>query len=351
MTKDSKISNLKRTSSVPTISDVARIAGVGAITVSRFVNGTSYVSVEKQKIIRAAIKKLGYRPNLAARVLKGQRAKIIGLIIPDLADPFYGKCASAVEDFASEQGYMTLIVASKRDRNLQEKELAMLLGQQVAGMIIVASVPSGFLRQFADSNIPIVGLDQPIRSVPADEVVVENLDGSHVAVDHLIAHGHKRIACVGYDKTTYAIGLRILGYRNTMQLANLKPEVYEDTETLEDTLRIVRQWKKSASRPTAVFSLNNVSTRLLLHALREVDLAIPKDIALIGFDDFEMASLLTPTVTVVRQPAIELGTQAARLLFERIAATNMPAASLGVKIVLPVEFVIRASCGCPAVTH
>src|ERR1700723_2254424 len=115
---------------MPTVADVARLAGVAAITVSRVVNGTSYVSVEKQKKINAAINKLGYRPNQAARILKGQRARMIGLIVPDLADVFFGKCASAIEDFASARGYMTLIVASKRNQEFQENEVAMMIGQK-----------------------------------------------------------------------------------------------------------------------------------------------------------------------------------------------------------------------------
>jgi LacI family transcriptional regulator len=331
---------------MPTVADVARAAGVGAITVSRVVNETSYVSLEKQKKIRAAINKLGYRPNQAARILKGQRAKIIGLIIPDLADLFFGKCASAIEGYASARGYMTLIVASKRNQEFQENEVAMMVGQKVAGLVIVPSLPSESLRQLSETGVPIVALDRPLQGVVADEVVVENLGGAQTAVDHLIWHGHKRIACLGYDKSSYSISHRILGYTNAMQMARLKPEIHDEIETLDDTLRLVRRWKKAQDRPTAIFSLNNVATRNLLHALREVDLAIPEKMALIGFDDLELGSLLSPSLTVVRQPAANLGIQAARILFERIGVTTAPESGFGIKLVLPVEFVIRCSCGC-----
>ena len=337
---------MKKKSSMPTVADVARLAGVGAITVSRVVNGTSYVSAEKKKKIRAAINKLGYRPNQAARILKGQRARIIGLIVPDLADLFFGKCASAIEDFASARGYMTLIVASKRNQEFQENEVAMMIGQKVAGLIIVPSLPSESLRQLSETGVPIVALDRPLEGVTSDEVVVENLGGAQAAVDHHIWHGHKRIACVGYEKESYSISHRTLGYTNAMQIARLKPEIYDEIETLAATLKLVRRWKKSQDRPTAIFSLNNVTTRHLLYALREVDLAIPQKIALIGFDDLELGELLSPSLTVVRQPAANLGTQSARLLFERIGATTRPEDGFGIKLVLPVEFVIRSSCGC-----
>jgi LacI family transcriptional regulator len=109
---------VKKQSSMPTVADVAGAAGVGAITVSRFVNGASYVSAAKKKTIQAATDKLGYRPNQAARILKGQRARVIGVILPDLADSFFGKCASAIESYASSRGYMTVIVPSKHDRNI-----------------------------------------------------------------------------------------------------------------------------------------------------------------------------------------------------------------------------------------
>jgi LacI family transcriptional regulator len=176
---------------------------------------------------------------------------------------------------------------------------------------------------------------------------VENLGGTQIAVNHLIEHGHKRIACVGYDKTSYAIGHRILGYTEAMRAHRLKPEVYDEVHTLEDTLKLARRWKKSQDRPTAIFSLNNVATRQLLWALREVDLAIPQQMALIGFDELELAALLSPPLTVVRQPAANLGVQASKLLFERIAAAKRPQGGFGIKLVLPVEFVIRGSCGCP----
>jgi LacI family transcriptional regulator len=333
---------------MPTVADVARLAGVGAITVSRVVNETSYVSADKKKRIREAIKKLGYRPNQAARVLKGNRAKMVGLIIPDLADPFFGKCAAAIEEYASSHGYMTLIVASNRNQELQDNEVAMMIGQNVAGLIVVPSLPSASLRRLSETEVPIVALDRPLEGGIADEVVVENLGGAQTAVNHLIEHGHKRIACVGYDKTTYAIGHRILGYTDAMRASRLKAEIYDEIESLEDTLKLARRWKKSQDRPTAIFSLNNVSTRHLLWAFREVDLAIPENVALIGFDDLELAALLSPPLTVIRQPAVNLGIQASKLLFERIATAQPPEGDFGIKLVLPVDFVIRGSCGCPA---
>lgn len=330
---------------MPTVSDVARVAGVGAITVSRVVNETGYVSEGKKKLVRDAIRKLGYQPNQAARILKGNRAKMIGLMVPDLADPFFGKCAAAIEEYASSQGHTTLIVCSNRNQQMQESEVAMMIGQNIAGLIVVPSIPDKSLRILSETDVPIVSLDRPLVGAVADEVVVENLGGAQMAVHHLIEHGHKRIACVGYDKTSYTIAHRILGYTEAMRSRRLKPEIYDEVATLDDTVKLVRRWKKSQG-PTAIFSLNNVATRYLLWTLREAEIRLPDKMALIGFDDIDLAALLSPPLTVVRQPATNLGTQAAKLLFERIATAKSVDSGFGIKLVLPVEFVIRGSCGC-----
>jgi LacI family transcriptional regulator, galactose operon repressor len=173
-----KEKRVSRQTSLPTVADVAQLAGVGAITVSRVVNGNGYVSIEKRKRLKTAIKKLGYRPNQAARVLKGHRARMIGLIVPDLSDPFFGMCAAAVEEFAFERGYMTLIVASQRNEEIEKNEVDMMMGQNIAGLVIVPSPPNDRRELLASSGIPIVALDRPLEGLIADEVVVDNLGGS-----------------------------------------------------------------------------------------------------------------------------------------------------------------------------
>lgn len=340
---------MKKKSSMPTVSDVARLAGVGAITVSRYVNGTSYVSEAKKKKIQAAIHKLGYRPNQAARMLKGQRARIIGLILPDLSDSFFARCASAIQSYAAARGYMTVILASKHDRSIEEEEVAMLVGLRIAGLIVVPMLNNESLASFKKEGIPIVALDRPLAGLADDEVVVENLGGAQAAVEHLIGHGYKRIACAGYDEEFPSIGHRILGYNAAMQAAGLKPELHLSLRAYEDMLKLARQWSKSQDRPAAVFTLNNIATRNMLEALRETGLEVPQQVALVGFDDFELAKLLSPALTVVRQPAVGLGTQAARILFDRIAAQGKQESQFAIKLVLPVEFIIRNSCGCAGI--
>ena len=328
------------------MADVAQLAGVGAITVSRVVNGNRYVSTEKRKRINAAIRKLGYRPNQAARVLKGRRARMIGLIVPDLSDPFFGMCAAAAEEFAFGRGYMTLIVASQRSTEVEKNEVDMMMGQNIAGLVIVPSLPNDRLQMLASDGVPIVALDRPLEDLTADEVVVDNLGGAQTAVEHLVWHGHQRIACIGYDRNYYSIRQRILGYTSVLTRAGLKPALYDDVSTPEAVSDIIRPWTQTKDRPSAVFSLNNVTTLRVLQALKEAGIKIPDAMAIIGFDDFSLAPLLSSPLTAIRQPAQVLGTQAAKLLFDHIENLEGNPDQTAVKMVLPVELIIRKSCGC-----
>ncbi len=328
------------------MADVAQLAGVGAITVSRVVNGNRYVSNEKRRRVNAAIKNLGYRPNQAARVLKGHRARMIGLIVPDLSDPFFGMCAAAVEEFAFGHGYMTLIVASQRDAEVEKNEVDMMMGQNIAGLVIVPSLPNDRLQLLIANGIPIVALDRPLEGLNADEVVVDNLGGAQTAVEHLVWHGHRKIACIGYDRNYYSVSQRILGYTNVMARASLKPALYDDASTPEAVGKIIHSWRQAKDRPSALFSLNNVTTLRVLQALKESGIKIPDAMAIVGFDDFSLAPLLSPPLTAIRQPAQVLGTQAAKLLLDHIENPEGDQKRTGVKKVLPVEFIIRTSCGC-----
>lgn len=342
---------VKRRSSGPTITDVAREAGVAIMTVSRVVNGGSYVSPATEKRVRAAIRRLGYTPNEAARILKGQRAHIIGLVVPDLADVFFATCANSVQEVAGQHGYMTLIVTSERSAETESNELEMLAARRVAGVLIVPSqsIADKRLRKLQQSETPVVALDRTIEGIDAGEVIVENEGGAEEAVRHLIGHGHRRIICIGYDAKVFTIHQRILGYRRAMKDAGLKPELWTNITTVEQTEVLLRKLWAEPDRPTALFTLNNVASIHALQAIRAMQLQMPRDLAMVGFDDLELAPLLEVPLTTVRQPAVEMGRSAARMLFDMIDRTR----SVGLsseperRVVLPTELVLRGSCGCP----
>ena len=320
------------------------------MTVSRVVNGGNLVSSATAARVRAAIKKLGYEPNEAARILKGQAPRTIGLIVPDLADTFFSICAHAVQQMAAKHGYMTLLLASERDRDSEAKELAMMKSRNIAGILIVPSSAGSVsqLRELRERGIPVVMFDRTFPGLDAGEVMVENREGTKKAVNHLLDHGHRSILCVGYDSEFNSIGQRLEGYESAMNDAGLKPQFAVVKGSSLVGPQVLKRLR-SAKPPTALFTLNNVSTTQVLSMLQRESIHIPQDIAIIGFDDFELAPLLAVPLTAVRQPAAELGRSAARLLLDRVRSHPADLRSSRGRIVLPTELVIRRSCGCEAI--
>ena len=331
----------------PTIREVAKLAKVGVMTVSRVINNHPSVRPSTRKRVEAAIVQLGYRQNEAARLLKGGRARIIGLIVPDLSDTFFASCAHTVQHLARASGYMTLVASSERDEELEVQEAELMASRQISGLLIVTSVHKGSerLRKLQSPDFPIVGFDRPIPGLETDAVLVENRSGAEGAVRHLVEHGHKRIACVGYDADVYTVNERVLGYLDAMRSAKLEADISLDMVSIED----VRQWVASAmakpDRPTAVFSLNHRTSSFLLQALSEKKVKVPGEIAMVGFDDFELASVVTPALTTVSQSPVDLARRAMALLIERIRRSKNAAQESAAKIMLPTQLIIRESCG------
>jgi LacI family transcriptional regulator len=330
-----------------TISDVAREAGVAQMTVSRVVNGGNYVSASVQKRVREAIEKLGYQPNEAARILKGQKARIIGLIVPTLADAFFSACANSVQEVATRHGYMTLIQTSSGRTEVETSEIDMMVSRNVAGLILIPmeQKASPRLAEVQASGVPIVTLDRVIKGLNANEVLVENSLGAEEVVRHLIWHGHKHIACLGYDADLLPIHERIQGYANAMKEAGLQPQIWK-VESSRSIPALLQRKLEGPQPPTAIFTLNNVTTIQTLHTLQGLGIRLPKDLALAGFDDLELASLLTVPITVVRQSAHELGRSGAKLLLDMIRSGASPREMPKTRLILPTELVIRNSCGC-----
>ncbi|HKF01933.1 MAG TPA: LacI family DNA-binding transcriptional regulator [Candidatus Sulfotelmatobacter sp.] len=333
-----------------TIADVAKHCGVGVMTVSRVINGGNLVSAETAARVRSAIKKLGYQPNEAARMLKGRISRTIGLILPDLSDTFFSVCAHSVQQFAAKRGYTTVLLASERDANMEVAELAMLKARSIAGILIFPSseacIPG--LKSFSANGTPVVMIDRTYAGVDAGQVVVDNRGGAEKAVAHLLEHGHNNIWCVGYDKKYNSISQRIAGYEAVLRQAGLRPKFVIVDEADQIAPNLIPQIQ-SSELPIAIFALNNVTSLCVLQVLRQRGISVPRQVAVVGFDDFEFASLLSVPLTAIRQPADELGRSGTRLLFEMMGAnarTHEPA-----RIVLPTELVIRNSCGCQVIPY
>jgi LacI family transcriptional regulator len=327
------------------MSDVARLAGVGTMTVSRALSGNSYVSTESKQRVLHAVDQLKYRPNELARAFRGQSSRSIGLIIPCLNEPFYATCAHAVTAVAREHGYSVIITTTADDSGTEYAEAERMLERHVDGIVVI---PSKFrqspLTRALFGRTPVVTLDRPVPDSSLDVVLVQNSAGTRSIVEHLIGHGHKRIAYFGLSRSLFTINARFLGYRRAMNDAGLKIDTAFDCKSELLTLDALRKKLECSQPPTAVFTSSTKVTRYILNAIAHLGINVPDDLALAGFDDFDMAEITSPPLTVVRQPAHEMGRAATSLLFDRISRGETP--RTGSRIVLPVEIVLRNSCGC-----
>jgi LacI family transcriptional regulator len=328
----------------PRMSDVAKLAGVGTMTVSRVLSGSVRVSDETTKRVFDAIATLNYRPNEVARSLRDQRSHQIGVIVPNLIDPFFAICAQTVSVVAKEHAYSVIIATADEDVDMEYNEASRMLRRQVEGFVIIPAA-SGVSRIAGTefNRTPIVTLDRPIENSSYDSVLVENKFGAQLGVNHLIQHGHTRIASFGLSRNLYTIKARYEGYREAMKKANLKLEAYFGNGTQVEMLSTLRAVLDRKDPPTAVFCSNNLITRNAIHALSHLKVRVPETVALVGFDDFETANILNPPVTVVRQPITDMARMGANILFSRLL--NGDVSERGKHIVLPVELVIRESCG------
>jgi LacI family transcriptional regulator len=330
----------------PTISDVARKAGLGVMTVSRVINNKGYVTEKTRKQVLAAIAKVGFRPNPGAQLLKGQRARMIGLIVPDLSDVFFAACAHSVQEIARSRGYLTLVLSSNRDPRLEKEESEQMASQHVAGLLIVpSSQDDTALRTIFPDGTPIVALDRPLSGIEADAVVSENRGGTEEAITHLFKHGCRDILCIGYDRGVYTTRERVEAYTNAMRFHGLTPRVCDNATSYETTHETLQRLFKGNDRPDGIFCINHRVAMHVLKALQDLSIRVPKDVAVIGFDDLDFLSMMTPPLSTVAQSALNLGQRAAILLFDRIS--NQKDLSMGYeKIVMPTKLIIRQSCGC-----
>ncbi len=214
--------------------------------------------------------------------------------------------------------------------------------------LLVQAVTEVDLKMIQESGVPVVALDRPVAGLQTDAVLVENREGAEQGVRHLIEHGHKKIACVGFDSGSYTVRERIGGYNLAMRNAGLNPILLTQVNSLEAMQALAQRWSGAKDRPTAAFSLKRISSVYLIQALHLHKLRVPEDIAVVGFDDFELAEVLGTPLTVVRQTPTGMARAAAELLFKKIANLQEGAAAetQTAKMLFPTELIIRRSCGC-----
>lgn len=336
----------------PTIRDVALLADVSPMTVSRVINGNPRVRAETRERIQQAIAELGYVPNSLAQGLSRQRAGTLALIVPDFVDPFFTLVLRGAEDVARRAGYRVILCNSGGDTEREDAYLENMVAHRVEG-VLIAPVGNGSrrnLRRLEQHGVPFVLVDRRIPGVESDLVQGDSVAGARRLVEHLLSLGHRRIALVTESDKVSTSRDRLQGYREALTAAGIPFDpsliVEASAATIKGSLIATRALLAATladgAAPDAIFAVNNLVAVGAIQAIRERGLDVPTDIGVACFEDIELASLLHPFLTVMSQPAETFGTIAAQLLLERIGDRATERRRL---VVLQADLIVRESCG------
>jgi LacI family transcriptional regulator len=324
----------------PTMRDVADAAGVSLKTVSRVFNREPNVRVDVRERVEGAAVAMGFRRNMTAKNLRtGEAVSSIGLVIADLLNPFYAAIATAVEAVANRH-MATMIIGSSAEDPARERQIVTeLLERHVDGLIVV---PTGLDHRYLEPRrrlgVHVVFVDRPGNGIEADSVVLDNVEGARRATEHLLGSGHRRIGFVGDSEIVQTAQERLAGYRIALDEAGVgfDPALVAFGSPRSELAEVAARRLLSAENPpTAIFAENNRNCIGVVRAIRALD----RPVGVVGFDDFELADLLTVPVTVVGYDPGELGRAGAELLFSRMGGDLRPPQ----RIVIPTRLIVRGS--------
>ncbi len=331
-----------------TVLDVARLAGVSTATVSRALSGPDGgVRAATRERVLAAADSLGYQPNRLPVYLKNNTVQTIGFIVNDIGNPFYTAIARGCEDVVRRGGYSLILASTDEDPVREEGLLADMEAERLAGIIITPSgKPSDQLLRMIRRGTPIVSMDRE-PGVRLDAVGVDNEAAAHEGVRHLTLLGHRRIGIVAGPDTVGVAQDRLAGYQRAIREAGIPadPSLVRRGDLREDGgYRAALELLDLDPQPTAIFSINNLTTIGILRAARQRAIQMPADLSLVSFDDIPTGELLDPPLTAIAQPTYQLGLRAAELLLRRIAEPAAPVT----EVVLHATLVIRGSTAPPS---
>lgn len=331
---------------MPTIRDVAKLAEVAPITVSRVVNDSDYVSQETRERVEAAIQELGYVPNMLGHSLRFKQTMTLAMIVTDISNPFWTTVTRGVEDVAQANGYSTILCNTDESEDKQDQYLQMLLRRRIDGILLVpASSSPDPIRLIQKQGIPVVVLDRKIPNVEVDSVRADSKNGAYQLGNHLVANGHRRFTILAGPKTVSTAVDRVDGFCQAILdtgLALDQPKVIWGNFSQESGYEMAMKALDVQPKPTVLFAVNNFVAIGALQALKEKNYLVPDDIAIVTFDDIPLAFTFDPFLTVATQPAREMGKQAVSLILKRIKDKTISECQ---EIILPTEIIIRTSSG------
>lgn len=329
------------------IRDVAKKAGVSVASVSRVINRSSNVSPRTAAAVLAAMQELHFTPNGLARGLALNRTRTIALLIPNIVNPLYPEMAKGVEDVAHQKGYNVLLCNTEEKVEKERDYLAMLIERRVDGFILMSTLlTNAELLQIREHNIPFVLTGHYRQDLAADIVYTDYAYGSYLVVHHLLEAGYQRIAHISGSAAQWESKEKISGFVKALQEAHLAVEtkyiVEGDNEIEGGYLGAIRLLNLS-EKPQAIFAANDLMAIGAIDAIKAQGLRVPSDVAVVGFDDIRMSTLVEPKVTTVSNPVHKMGLIGARLLFDHIE--KGPGEDETQKILLQPKLMVRKSCG------
>ena len=328
-----------------TIRDVAQLAGVSTTTVSHVVNRTRRVEPATAARVEAAIEELGYRPNALARSMRRGSTHTVGVVVPDIANPFFGDLARSLEDHMFEAGYSAIICNSDGDEAKEARYLEVLLSKQVDGVLMVAaSQSSEELRELVERGTPTIVVDRELGELSVSQVMVANRDGGFVAGRHLLELGHRDIGVIAGPGGLGTSALRLEGFRAALAEAGVR---LPDTRVARADFRAASgraamdHWLHAGDLPTAVFAENDLMAIGALSSAHAAGLDVPAQLSVVGFDGIAFGADVTPPLTTVAHSVDDLAAAAIELLFERLNDTRAEPRL----VELPVTLSVRGSSG------
>jgi LacI family transcriptional regulator len=333
-------------SSASSIREVAKRAGVSLGTVSNVLNRPEIVAAETRRRVQAAIEEIGFVPNGSARQLRAGRSQHIGLVVLDVANPFFTDVARGVEDTANQAGYVVILCNSDDSAQKENNYLQVLEEQRTQGVLITpVQNDASYLQRLRQRGIAVVLLDRPSRIKDLCSVSVDDVRGGELAVTHLLERGHERIAFVHGPLSIRQCADRRRGVLRALKAAGFNAEymlvdITTSAQSASAGEACVEKLLSASIKPTAAFCANDLLALGLMRGLLRRGIAIPEDMALVGYDDVEFASVLSTPLTSIRQPKYELGRAAAELLLDEV---RQPSAHQHQHIVYQPELIVRAS--------
>lgn len=333
-----------------TIKDIAKALGISTSTVSRALRDSYEISAETKQLVLDCAEKLNYRPNPVALSLKERRTRSIGVVVCEIANSFFSQVINGIESIAYDKGYNVIVSQSHESAEREAMDLQYLTSRSVDGLLISLSTETNdlsYLQELHGKGLPVVFFDRITDELNTHSVIIDNFKGSYEATEHLIQNGYRNIACVTNSEFLSITTERLAGYREALIANDIKPNpayikhcfyggmIFAEVEEAVNKLFTLK------NRPDAIFTTSDKLTTGCLKTLKRRGLSIPGDVALAGFSNSDIAELVSPSLTVVRQPAYEIGKAAMELMLQ-LVESKRPVQKFEKRVLLP-ELHVRES--------